>query len=148
MTTVRSRIYLHCPFLIGRVSSNHFKEHKRRLRMKRLFIFLMCLFSVSAFSAPSPNCTPVSSWPPSSPAFTHDAFCSQFASTAYCHCEEKYSSGYCHQKLKVKGIYNLMISVFGSLERACQDGQKDVDKDTCITQWHYYNDGQHGCPDV
>lgn len=128
--------------------------------MKKLLVFLLCLFSISCFAEPlngnapisAPNCTAANPWPADAAGFSHDTFCGQFTASAYCHCEEKYTKDYCENRLKIAGIYNAMIGMYGTIEKACawqaQQAGTDgyVDQATCIAQWNYYRDASNPCP--
>lgn len=111
--------------------------------MKKILLFIMCLFSVSCFAEPLkgmqqqpyPNCTPASWNPP-------DAnFNAEFEAAAYCNCALKghLTEDYCKNVLGMHMIYVMTIQKFGSIPGACSpDVQKDVPTDECIGQWNLY----------
>src|SRR5689334_4606211 len=100
--------------------------------MKRSFILLAFFWSISAFATDFySNC------PQALP--TNDAnFCSSFKSVAECHCIE---SGLPKKMCQdVEAIYVRMISMFGSVQKACQY-QHDTSTRNCIDDWNCYRTG-------
>ena len=97
--------------------------------MKVIVTSLACLISGATFAAAScPQALP-----------TNDAgFCPSFKSVAGCHCTSKgMPKGMC---LDMNALYNRMISMFGTLERACQF-QHDTSTQNCIDDWNCYRSG-------
>lgn len=89
-------------------------------------LFLMTSLSVS--HAACQSAAPV----------TSSAFCSSFQSAAQCHCTQSgLPSGMC---TKMSSIHARMISMFGSLRKACEY-QKDVSVQACIDDWNCYQLG-------
>jgi hypothetical protein len=69
---------------------------------------------------------------------SHSNFCASFKKVAICHCT---SSGLpptvCQD---MESIYNRMVGMFGSVERACEY-QHDTSKQVCIEDWRCYRSG-------
>lgn len=119
--------------------------------MKKIFIVLMCLFSVSSFAEPlkgnlpQDDCTPVpvTTWPVTKDSSNADkvAFCQQFAKQAYCGCTHREGRTDICQNMKVAGIYKAMIAFYGTETRACDNPhvQTQVPTQTCVDQWDAYN---------
>jgi|SRR5580704_4658984 hypothetical protein len=105
--------------------------------IKRIFVFCMYLFSLSTFAytnilftAPSP-CTDAL------PTDNKD-FCPSFRSAATCYCASSgLPQGMC---LDMTALYNRMISVFGSLQKACEYQRYTTTQD-CIDNWTCYRSG-------
>src|SRR3990167_9823649 len=97
--------------------------------MKRIFYLFALFWSFSAFAAPLysnySNC-------PQGLPDDNPEFCSSFKSVASCHCVESgLPKGMCQD---VNLIYNRMISMFGSVQKACE-WQHDTDTQTCVDYW-------------
>lgn len=108
--------------------------------MKRIFILLVCGFNSTVLFASTPLLCP-QAVPDDKPGF-----CASFKSVAECHCEEMgIPKGMC-QKMSMNDIYNQMISMFGSQQKACQY-QHDTSFQTCMDDWNCYRlggtDSQH-----
>lgn len=74
---------------------------------------------------------------------TSDAsFCSSFKSVAMCRCDEsmKKPKGYCATYISMQQLYQMMITTFGNLDKACTV-QKDTGKVDCIDSWLCYVKG-------
>lgn len=69
---------------------------------------------------------------------TNAGFCASFKAAAICHCTSAgLPSGLCQD---VNTIYNRMIGLFGSIQRAC-DYQKDIPASACVAAWNCYRAG-------
>lgn len=100
--------------------------------MKRTLILLACAFSMSSFAGGALLKCP-QALPTDSPKF-----CPSFKSVAECHCV---SAGLPKMMCQnVESIYTRMISMFGSLQKACEY-QKDTTVQTCIDDWNCYRKG-------
>jgi hypothetical protein len=96
---------------------------------KALVVSLSYFLSASCFAfAACPQALP-----------TSDAgFCPTFQAAAQCHCSSKgLPKSMCQDMPK---LYDRMISMFGTLERACAF-QHDTDTQTCIDDWNCYRNG-------
>lgn len=93
---------------------------------KKLFLGLLCLCSLSAFSCD--RAVP-----------TDDVnFCSSFKKVATCHCTSSgLPSGMCQD---MNALYNRMIAVFGTLQKACEY-QKHTNTQDCMNNWNCYRLG-------
>ena len=81
--------------------------------------------SYSAITASCPHAQPSDS----------PGFCSSFKSVAQCHCTSSgLPVGMCND---MKLLYARMISIFGSVQRACEF-QHDTLTQDCIDSWHCY----------
>ena len=99
----------------------------RMLRMiRRTFAGLMCLFSVSTFSCG--NAVP-----------TNDVnFCASFKKVATCYCTSSgLPAGMCQD---MNMLYARMVSVYGSLDKACA-AQPYTTKQDCLDNWNCYRLG-------
>ena len=66
------------------------------------------------------------------------SFCPSFKSIGECHCTASgLPAGMCKD---MNSIFNRMISVFGSIKRACEY-QKDTSTQMCIDDWNCYRSG-------
>jgi len=100
--------------------------------MKLIHFLFLCLFSVSSFAA-----TIYASCPKAVPT-NNPGFCGSFKSVATCHCTSSgLPSGMC-QDMNV--IYKRMISIFGSVQKACEY-QKDTSVQDCMNDWLCYRTG-------
>lgn len=97
--------------------------------MKAIIVFFSCFLTASVFAATTcPQASPTNS----------PGFCSTFKSSAECHCTSKgMPKGMCAD---MNLLYNRMISMFGTLERACQF-QHDTSTQNCIDDWNCYRVG-------
>ena len=94
--------------------------------IKRIIVVLMYFFSMSAFSCS--NALP-----------TNDVnFCPSFKSVATCYCTSSgLPAGMCQD---MNALYNRMISVFGTLRKACEYQHYTSTQD-CIDNWNCYRLG-------
>lgn len=92
-------------------------------------LMLMGLFLPSfVFSANCPFATPSNS----------SSFCASFKVAAECHCTSSgLPKGMC---INMDLLYDRMISMFGTLERACQF-QHHTSFDVCVENWNCYRHG-------
>ncbi|MFA6301822.1 MAG: hypothetical protein WC627_01645 [Legionella sp.] len=98
--------------------------------LRILFIALAFLFNLSAFANPLACARAVPT--------DNVNFCSSFKSVATCHCT---ASGLPTEMCKDMGaIYSRMLSVFGSLQRACEY-QKATSPQDCVDNWNCYRLG-------
>ena len=75
--------------------------------------------------------------PPSSSTNTIN-FCSSFKASAECYCTSSgLPKGMCNNMTQ---LYNRMISMFGSLQRACEF-QHNTPTQNCIDDWNCYRNG-------
>ena len=103
--------------------------------INRIFVIFICFFSVSAFAYS--DALPAIACPNALP--TNDVnFCSSFKSVATCYCTSSgLPSGMCQD---VNALYNRMISVFGSLQKACEYQHYTSTQD-CMDNWNCYRLG-------
>jgi hypothetical protein len=98
--------------------------------MKRTVLFLSCFLSFSCYAS---NLGCAQAVPTNDPGF-----CTSFKSVAECHCTAAgLPSGMCKN---MNSIYDRMISIFGSIKKACEY-QHDTDTQTCIDDWNCYRTG-------
>lgn len=99
--------------------------------MTRMIIALfVCFFSIVGFSMPT-------SCPPASSTGTPN-FCSSFKMAAECYCTSSgLPRGMCGN---MEQLYNRMISMFGSLQRACEF-QHNTTAQICVDDWNCYRFG-------
>ncbi len=98
--------------------------------MRRCLICLALFFSVvcGVFAGNCPFATPAS----------NSGFCNSFHVAAECRCTASgLPRGMC---ANMTLLYNRMLSMFGSVERACQF-QHDTSFDVCIEDWKCYRQG-------
>jgi hypothetical protein len=96
--------------------------------MRRILAVLMCFFSLSAFSAACTNAVP-----------TNDpGFCPSFKTAAICYCIASGLPAIMCQDMNL--LYARMISVFGSLRKACEY-QKYTPPEDCVDNWNCYRLG-------
>lgn len=96
--------------------------------IRKIFAVLLCFYSLGAFALACKNAVP-----------TNDpSFCPSFKTAATCYCS---ASGVptimCQDMTK---LYNRMLSVFGTLEKAC-GFQKYTSIQDCIDNWNCYRSG-------
>lgn len=98
--------------------------------LKKLFILFACCVSSSTFAFSNcPQAVPTNS----------ASFCSSFKSVAQCHCTEAgLPSAFCQN---MNTIYDRMIAVYGSVDRACTVGQHDTTAQICMDDWKCYRTG-------
>lgn len=94
--------------------------------MRRLLI--SCLFFYTGYCAACPDALP-----------TNDpGFCASFKSVATCYCTSSgMPNGMCQD---TNAVYNRMLSMFGSLQRACEY-QKYTSTQNCIDNWTCFLNG-------
>jgi len=94
--------------------------------MKKIFIAMMFFISTESFSCN--NALP-----------TDDPnFCSSFKSVATCYCTSSgLPSGMCQN---MNTLYARMISIFGSLQKACEYQTSTTPQD-CVNNWNCYLNG-------
>jgi hypothetical protein len=68
---------------------------------------------------------------------THTDFCNSFKTCATCYCSSRLPPVLCQD---VSKIYERMISMFGSVQRACEY-QKDTPTQVCVDDWNCYRSG-------
>ena len=86
------------------------------------------MMTCAAFSASCPHAEPSNS----------PGFCASFKVSAKCYCmSSKLSEGMCAD---MKLLYTRMISIFGTVQRAC-DFQRDTSPSDCVDAWHCFLDG-------
>lgn len=94
--------------------------------IKKLFITFMCFVSVSSFACP--RAVP-----------TNDVnFCASFKAAATCYCTSSgLPSGMCQD---MNQLYFRMLTVFGSLQKACEY-QTYTSVQDCMNNWNCYLHG-------
>jgi len=75
---------------------------------------------------------------PQATATNHPNFCASFKTAAACHCVESGLPNRMCQNMST--IYNLMITRFGSIYKACAY-QHDTPVQVCIDDWNCYRSG-------
>lgn len=96
--------------------------------MNKIFAAVaLCFLGSSSFAA----CD--QALPTSSPNF-----CPSFKTVAICHCTSSGLPGFMCQDMNA--LYSRMISIFGSVQKACEY-QKDVPARTCMDDWNCYRNG-------
>ncbi len=96
--------------------------------IKKLTACFLFFLSSSVFALACPTALSVD----------HPAFCSSFKTAAVCHCT---SSGLPASMCQdMNALYNRMISMFGSVERACAY-QKHTSAQVCMDSWNCYRRG-------
>lgn len=100
------------------------------LRLTRLALF--CIFIVTPFAkAATSSC-------PQALVTDNPNFCSSFKEAAICHCTSMgLPINFCQD---LKALNARMLSMFGSLERACAF-QKNTSQQTCMDDWNCYLNG-------
>lgn len=89
--------------------------------MKIIVAAFMCFFSISSFACSNAE-------PTNSPTF-----CTSFKTAASCHCVASgLPPGMCQD---MKALFNRMIVVFGSLQKACEYQHHTTTQD-CIDNWN------------
>jgi len=111
--------------------------------MKKILVFIMCLFSFTCFAATSdrsfnPSCTGTGPCPDALPT-NNPGFCASFIKAAQCQCSVRggLPPAMCQDMGK---IYSRMIAVYKSVPAACA-AQKDAPTQTCIDDWVCYLNG-------
>ncbi len=94
--------------------------------MRRFLAVLMYFFSLAAFSCS--NAVPTDS----------PNFCASFKTVAPCYCTSSGLPSMMCQDMNV--LYARMISVFGTLKKACEY-QKYTSPQDCIDNWNCYRNG-------
>ncbi|RUR05419.1 hypothetical protein [Legionella sp. km772] len=101
--------------------------------IKRIFVAVLFLLNstiVLALGDPStcPKALPTN----------NAGFCASFKVAAVCHCTTSgLPAGMCQD---MNALYNRMIGLFGSVQKACQY-QKDTTTQNCIDSWSCYRSG-------
>lgn len=99
--------------------------------IQKAAISLLFFFAFSSFA------TTLGSCPPATPT-NAPGFCSSFKLAAQCHCSSSgLPRGMC---MNMKLLYDRMISIFGSVRRACEY-QRDTVTQNCIDSWSCYRSG-------
>ncbi|WP_173236757.1 hypothetical protein [Legionella antarctica] len=94
--------------------------------IKRIFGVCMYLFSLSVFSCPGALPT------------DHVNFCASFRTAATCYCTSSgLPAGMCQD---MTALYNRLIGVFGSLQKACEYQRYTTTQD-CMDNWNCYRLG-------
>jgi hypothetical protein len=93
---------------------------------KGIIVGLTLFFNINVFSCPMALPT------------DNVNFCSSFKTAAICHCTSSgLPSGMCQD---LNALYSRMISIFGSLKKACEY-QKHTSTQDCIDNWNCYRLG-------
>lgn len=96
--------------------------------IKKIFIAMLCLLSSGVFALACPRALPRE----------HTQFCASFKTAATCYCTTSgLPAGMCQD---MNALYNQMISVFGTLKKACEF-QKYTSAQDCIDNWGCYRNG-------
>ncbi len=95
--------------------------------MRKFFAVLLCFFSVSVFA----TCN--TALPTDNPGF-----CASFKPVASCHCIASGLPAVMCQDMNI--LYARMVSVFGSLRKACEY-QKYTTTQDCMDNWNCYRSG-------
>ena len=106
----------------------------------KTFVFFLVFIAAHAFAAPdiSHLLITIHSHCPHADPISSPNFCASFKSIAECHCiASGLPAGMCKD---MNAIYNRMLSVFGSQQKAC-DYQKDVSAQECMDDWNCYRLG-------
>lgn len=99
--------------------------------IKKIIASFVCIYVVTFFSTAQAACAIAA--PTSSPAF-----CDSFKAVAQCHCVSSgLPKGMC---VNMHSLYDRMISMFGSLHKACEY-QHDTSTQNCIDSWDCYRHG-------
>ena len=96
---------------------------------RKIALLFACFFSTISFALPT-SCPPAT--PTNSPTF-----CSSFQIAAECYCSQSLPHGMC---ANMGTLYNRMISMFATLQRACEF-QHNTSTQTCIDDWNCYRLG-------
>ena len=101
--------------------------------MKWILTMFVLAWSLSSFATSQQ----ISRCPQALPD-NHSGFCASFKSVAECHCTESgLPKGMCQN---MNSLYDRMISMFGSLQKACAY-QHDTTTQACIDDWNCYRIG-------
>lgn len=100
-----------------------------RMKMiKRIFATVLCLLSSSIFALACSKAVPTD----------NPNFCASFKTAATCYCTSSgLPAGMCQD---MDALYNRMIGVFGTLEKACLF-QKYTSPQDCMNNWNCYRFG-------
>ena len=91
--------------------------------LQKVFLTILCLFSLSSFACPKAQAT------------NDINFCSSFKAAATCYCTSSgLPSGMCQD---MNLLYYRMLSVFGTLQKACAYQSYTTVQD-CIDNWNCY----------
>ncbi|OGT35172.1 MAG: hypothetical protein A3F11_10985 [Gammaproteobacteria bacterium RIFCSPHIGHO2_12_FULL_37_14] len=102
--------------------------------MTRIFALFVCVFfcSFSSFADALHSSCPLGL------PDDQSGFCSSFRTIAECHCVESgLPKGMCQD---MNALYNRMISIFGSVQKACEY-QHDTATQICIDDWACFRQG-------
>ena len=97
--------------------------------IRKLFMVLMCCFTLSTWAA----CTPAA------PTNTSN-FCQSFKTVAPCYCAANGVPSIVCNNMSMELLYKRMISYYGSLGQACH-GQKNTTPQDCLNNWNCYRLG-------
>lgn len=99
-------------------------NNKNKLIFVFLSVFSSCIFAAS-------SCSPAT-------AVSSPGFCKSFGDAAKCHCRSAgLPEGMCKN---YKLLYNRMINIYGSVERACR-AQHETTVEECMNDWACFLDG-------
>lgn len=105
--------------------------------MKKSVLLLLSIVSFTAYAS-APSQTPTTTNCPQALPTDDSNFCSSFKEAAVCRCVSMgLPPGLCQD---MQSLNARMLSMFGSLERACSF-QKDTSKQTCMDDWTCYLNG-------
>ena len=94
--------------------------------MKKILVGFIYFFSISAFACPMAVPT------------NNVNFCASFKAVATCHCTSSgLPSGMCQD---INALYNRMLIVFGSLQKACEY-QHHTSTPICMDNWNCFLHG-------
>ena len=102
------------------------KSNKDQGMIRKIFAGVLYCFSMSSFACPIAVPT------------SDVNFCASFKSAATCYCTSSgLPSGMCQD---INALYNRMVVVFGSLQKAC-DYQHHTSSQICMDNWNCYLHG-------
>ncbi|MDR3491213.1 MAG: hypothetical protein P4M12_04115 [Gammaproteobacteria bacterium] len=109
------------------------------IRKSILLFSLLCTFCLSSVTLAETVTTRVSTLACGQALpVTNPSFCSSFQVVAQCHCTASgLPAGMCND---MNLLYQRMISMFGSIQRACEY-QHDTSIQNCINDWSCYRNG-------
>jgi hypothetical protein len=108
--------------------------------IRKVFIFILCFFNVSAFAAPDVVSQYLSSSPtpwcnPNAAMSSAPNFCATFPPAATCNCENHgMTPGFCSV---MTNIYCSMLKTYDTLENACNH-QNVTNPAECVADWNCY----------
>lgn len=110
--------------------------------IKKNFLLIFMLFSVSAFAADKNNSQSASAMLacPKASATDSSNFCSTFNEAATCYCSQSLPPSLCQN---MKALYKRMTDLFGDLDRACEYAARtqNTTKQECMDGWNCYIKG-------